>query len=86
MSLAYALNNEIFEYRSFTHILDTEDNVSFLAYGVELVRHDLTGSETIDCIKGITTRREKMEKLLNVLNRAQVSPRHFHDIVEDFLS
>lgn len=86
MSLAYALNNETYEYRSFTHILDTEDNLSFLAYGIELIRHDITGSETVDSIKGITTRREKIEKLLDVLHRAQVSPRHFHDIVEDFLA
>lgn len=86
MSLAYALNIDTYEYRSFTHILDTEDNLSFLAYGIELIRHDITGSSVIDCIKGITTRREKAENLLDLLNRSQVSPRHFHDIVEDYLS
>ncbi len=86
MSLAYALNNETYEYRSFTHILDTEDNLSFLAYGIELIRHTIAGSETVDSIRGITTRRETMEKLLHTLNCAQVSPRHFHDIVEDFLA
>ncbi len=86
MSLAYALSNESYEYRSFTHILNTEDRLSFVAYGIELVRHSHSGSETVDSIKGITTRHEKMEKLLDVLNRFQVSPLHFHDIVEDFLA
>lgn len=86
MSLAYALNNETYEYRSFTHILDTEDKLSFLAYGIELIHHTIAGSEAVDSIRGITTRRETAEKLLHTLNRAQVSPLHFHDIVEDFLA
>lgn len=86
MSLAYALNNATYEYRPFTHILNTEDNVSYLAYGIELFRHDIGTSTKVDSIKGITTRREKMEKILEVLNRAQVSPSHFRDTLEDLLS
>jgi len=86
MSLAYALDAVTYEYRSFTHILNTEDNISYLAYGVEVYRHDFSGYEKVDCIHGITTRVEKMNRLLERLNSAQVSPRHFRDVVEDFLS
>jgi len=86
MSLAYALDAVTYEYRSFTHILNTEDNISYLAYGVEVYRHDFSGYEKVDCIHGITTRVEKINRLLDLLNRAQVSPRHFRDTVEDFLS
>ena len=86
MSLAYALDAVTYEYRSFTHILNTEDNLSYLAYGIEVYRHDFTGCEKLDCIHGITTRIEKMNRLLERLNHAQVSPCHFRDVVEDFLS
>ena len=86
MSLAYALDAATYEYRSFTHILNTEDNISYLAYGVEVYRHDFSGYEKVDCIHGITTRVEKINHLLEQLNRAQVSPHHFRDVVEDFLS
>lgn len=86
MSLAYVLEAATYEYRSFTHILTTEDNMSYLAYGIELYRHDISGCKKIDCIHGITTRSEKMNRLLEILNRAQVSPCHFRDTVEDFLS
>lgn len=86
MSLAYALNTVTYEYRSFTHILNTEDNLSYLAYGIEVYRHDISGYEKVDSIHGITTRYEKMNCLLELLNRAQVSPCHFRDAVEDFLS
>ena len=86
MSLAYALDAATYEYRSFTHILNTEDNISYLAYGVEVYRHDFSGYKKVDCIHGITTRVEKMNRLLEQLNRAQVSPCHFRDVVEDFLS
>ena len=86
MSLAYALDAVTYEYRSFTHILNTEDNISYLAYGVEVYRHDFSGYEKVDCIHGITTLVEKMNRLLEQLNRAQVSPCHFRDVVEDFLS
>lgn len=86
MSLAYALDAVTYEYRSFTHILNTEDNMSYLAYGIEVYRHDFSGYEKVDCIHGITTRVEKMNRLLELLNRSQVSPCHFHDVVEDFLS
>ena len=86
MSLAYALDAVTYEYRSFTHILNTEDNISYLAYGVEVYRHDFSGYEKVDCIHGITTRVEKMNRLLEQLNCAQVSPCHFRDVVEDFLS
>jgi len=86
MSLAYAFNTVTYEYRSFTHILNTEDNLSYLAYGIEVYRHDFSGCEKVDCIHGITTKNEKMNRLLEVLNRAQVSPCHFRDVIEDFLS
>ncbi len=86
MSLAFALDAVTYEYRSFTHILNTEDNISYLAYGVEVYRHDFSGYKKVDCIHGITTRVEKMNRLLEQLNRAQVSPCHFRDVVEDFLS
>ena len=86
MSLAYALDAVTYEYRSFTHILNTEDNISYLAYGVEVYRHDFSGYKKVDCIHGITTRAEKMNRLLEQLNRAQVSPCHFRDVVADFLS
>lgn len=86
MSLAYALDAVTYEYRSFTHILNTEDNLSYLAYGIEVYRHDFTGSEKVDSLRGITTKAEKMNRLLDLLNRSQVSPCHFRDVVEDFLS
>lgn len=86
MSFAYALNTATYEYRSFTHILNTEDNLSYLVYGIEVYRHDISGYEKVDCIRGITTRYEKICRLLELLNRAQVSPCHFRDTVEDFLS
>lgn len=86
MSLAYASNTVTYEYRSFTHTLNTEDNLSYLAYGIEAYRHDISGCTKVDCIHGITTRYEKMNRLLGLLNRAQVSPYHFRDTVEDFLS
>ena len=86
MSLAYKLEAVTYEYRSFTHILDTEDNISYLAYGVEVYRHDYAGYEKVDSLRGITTKAEKMNRLLDLLNRAQVSPCHFRDMVEDFLS
>lgn len=86
MSLAYAFNTVTYEYRSFTHILNTEDNLSYLAYGIEVYRHNLSGYEKVDCIHGITTKHDKMNRLLELLNRAQVSPCQFRDVIEDFLS
>ena len=86
MPLAYSFHAISYEYRSFNHILCTEDAMSFPAYGVEVYRHDTSGCTMIDSIPGITTRHEKIERLLDLLNRAQVSPIHFRDTVEDFLS
>ena len=86
MSLAYALNTVSYEYRSFPHILDTEDNLSYLAYGIEVYRHDLSGYAKVDCIRGITTRVEKVNRLVDLLNHSQVSVCHFRDAVEDFLA
>ena len=86
MSLAYALDTVVYEYRSFTHILDTEDGLSYLSYGIEVYRHDLTGCTIAGRIPGISTNLEKTNRLLALLNRAQVSPSHFRDVVEDFLS
>ena len=86
MSLAYAFNTVTYEYRSFTHILNTEDNLSYLAYGIEVYRHNLSGYEKVDCIHSITTKHDKMNRLLELLNRAQVSPCQFRDVIEDFLS
>ena len=86
MSLPDALNEAAYEYRSFTHILNTEDNIAYLTYGIEVYRHDISGSRKVDCIYDITTRPQKISQLLELLNRAQVSPRHFRDTVEDYLS
>ncbi|MCH5272297.1 MAG: hypothetical protein J1E35_01360 [Lachnospiraceae bacterium] len=86
MCLVSVLGDSKYEYRSFTHILNTEDSVSFLAYGIELYARDVTGCTKLDCIHGITTRYEKINELLDILNRTQVYPCHFRDIVEDFLS
>ncbi len=86
MSLAYAFDAVTYEYRSFTHLLDTEDGLSLLSYGIEVYRHDMTNHSKVGCIPGITTRIEKINRLLDTLNRAQVSPCHFRDVVEDFLS
>ena len=86
MSLAYQLEAATYEYRSFTHILDTEDNISYLAYGVEVYCHDYSGEKKIDSLRGITTKVEKMNRLLDLLNRSQVSPCHFRNVLEDFLS
>lgn len=86
MCLVYVLGDLKYEYRSFTHILNTEDSVSFLAYGIELYVHNSNGCTKLDCIHGITTHYEKMHELLDILNRTQVCPCHFRDVVEDFLS
>ena len=60
MSLAYILEAATYEYRSFPHLLNTEDNLSYLAYGIEVYRHDYSGETKIDCIRGITTIIEKI--------------------------
>lgn len=86
MSLAYAINTVTYEYRSFTHMLNTEDNLSYLAYGIEVYRHNLSGYEKVDCIHAITTKHDKMNRLLELLNRARVSPCQLRDVIEDFLS
>jgi len=86
MSLVCMLNDTRYEYRSFTHILNTEDSLSFLAYGIELYVHDTNGCTKLDCIHGITTNFEKITELLGLLNRAQVYPCHFRDVIEDYLS
>lgn len=86
MSLAYAIDTVTYEYRSFTHLLDTGDGLSYLSYGIEVYRHDLSGCTKIDSLPGITTRIEKINRFLDMLNRAQVSPCHFRDVIEDFLS
>ena len=86
MSLAYAFDAVTYEYRSFTHLLDTEDGLSYLSYGIEVYRHDLSGRTKIDSIPGITTRVDKITRFVDTLNHAQVSPCHFRDVIEDFLS
>lgn len=86
MSSNYIIHDTKYEYRSFTHTLTTEDSLSFPAYGIELYVHDVSACIKSDCIPGITTRYEKIKELLELLNRAQVSPCHFRDVVEDFLS
>ncbi|MDD5900910.1 MAG: DUF6514 family protein [Lachnospiraceae bacterium] len=83
---AYAFNTVSYEYRSFSHILTTEDELCYLAYGVEVYRHDIYGYQKVDCIHGLTTRYDKIIHLLDLLNRTQVAPCHFRDVVEDFLS
>lgn len=83
---AFAFNTVSYEYRSFSHILTTEDDICFLAYGIEVYRHDGSGYQRVDCIHGLTTRHDKITQLLDVLNRTQVAPCHFRDVVEDFLS
>lgn len=86
MSLAYALDTVTYEYRSFSHIFDSEDSISYLAYGIEVYRHDFSGYQKIDCVHSLTTRHDKISCLLDLLNRSQVSPCHFRDVIEDFLS
>ena len=41
----------------------------------------ISGYEKVDCIHGISTRIEKVNRLLERLNHAQVSPCHFRDVV-----
>lgn len=75
-----------YEYRFFSHSFYPEDTEPCLAYGIALYRECGTDRMTLDSISGITTRKEKIAWITDLLNRTKVSPYHFHDVIEDLLA
>lgn len=72
-------------YRAFSHAFEHDEGLCE-AFGIELLRNMPTGMELIDRVAAVTTRFEFASRLIDLLNRAQVSPCHFRDVLEDFLS
>ena len=52
------------------------------SYGIECKNHS---GESVKVIHDITVSKDKAENLVLLLNRHEVSPVHFEDIVEDEL-
>lgn len=75
-----------YEYRFYSHSFCPEDTAPCLAYGIALYRADCTEAPAIDSIPAITTRKEKITWITELLNRTRVSPRHFRDVIEDLLA
>ncbi len=59
-----------------------EDVGEYKSYGIELRE----GERVIERIRDIDTNREGVEALCALCNKLKVSPNHFRDVVEDYLS
>lgn len=79
-------NRSFYEYVFFSHSFSSEDCSPRTAYGIRLYRVSGTNRQELDCIRAITTRKETILWMTQLLNRAQVSPYHFRDVVKDLLA
>lgn len=75
-----------YNYRSFQHPFFPEEAEPCLAYGIALYRTDSSMSEPLASIPAITTQKDKVTRMTALLNRAQVSPSHFYDVIDDLLA
>lgn len=79
-------HSSFYEYRFFSHSFCPEDTDPCLAYGITLYRTCDDAPQIVDRIPAITTRKEKITWITDLLNRTQVSPIHFRDVIEDLLA
>ena len=56
-----------------------------LTYGIACVEEDNGHAELVAQISDISTNQEKMEELVKLCNKMQLSPIHLRDIVDDFI-
>ncbi len=57
-----------------------------LTYGIACIKENDNKQELVTQISDITTDREKIETLIESLNKNQLSPEHLADIVDDMLA
>lgn len=86
MAFMFLMNGFTYEYTPFHSLYEVEPSVSSYFYGISLQRYDEKQHLTLAKIAGITTSREKILKLAELLAGQMVSPYHFRDVVEDFLT
>lgn len=63
-------------------IMFHEDIGEYKSYGIEIRE----GGCIVERIRDIDTKRERVEKLCELCNRQKLSPMHFRDVVDDYLS
>ena len=54
--------------------------------GTEYTVYGISCSNGQDCINDISTRPELVDKILEDLNRGEISPIHFRDILDDLIA
>lgn len=64
-----------------------EDNI--IEYGVEVRREDKSKTGQIKVVKNrvgsISSNKEKIEEIINILSRNEVSPIHLKDVLRDYI-
>ena len=64
-----------------------EDNI--IEYGVEVRREDKSKAGKIKVVKNrvgsISSNKEKIEEIINILSRNEVSPIHLKDVLRDYI-
>lgn len=65
-------------YQLYEAIYTNEDNISYVGYGIRETKSYIT-------IKDITGDRQEIEKLIEKMNRLDLSVIHMRDVIEDFI-
>lgn len=71
------------KYRVFCRMKGKEQTGEYLSWGI---RAEYADGTAVDRIEDISTRREVVEAMAEVLNKGSVEVIHLRDIVDDMLS
>lgn len=75
--------------RIYTYEITKQYEENIIEYGIEVRREDKSKGDIINIVKNqirsVSSDKERIEELLNLLSRNEVSPIHLQDILNDYI-
>jgi hypothetical protein len=83
--LTQSLLNVSCRYRICSEVLELRDRHPCVAYGIEAISED-DGATICNAVKGISTDRTCVDRMVEKFNRFHLLPIHLADAVEDMMA
>lgn len=68
-----------YNYRCINQNLFDENIGNYITYGIEITDENII-------VNDVSCNKEKAQKIVNLMNKHQISPIHIYDVIENLLS
>lgn len=75
----------MYNYNIFVEVLKNEDSGAYTSYGIVVCSMENNQRKEVLRVSDVSTKKERIENLIDLCNKEQLEPVHIYDVIEDCL-